>query len=199
MANTRTKKVIRIVLVIIAVIIVVVLVGGYLFYRDLTRGPLPQHEGELQVEGLYDTVEILSDEWGIPQIYASNMHDLFFAQGYTQAQDRWWQMELYRHLGSGRLQELTGKNDDALEADALIRTLGWRQLAEREVELLDPETKTTLQNFADGVNAYITSRNSGDLALEYGVLRLVGKRIKIEPWTPADTLVWAKVMAWDLV
>lgn len=194
----RAGKIIKIVLVVIAVIIVVVLIGGYIFYRDLTRGPLPQHNGELRVERLYDTVEILRDEWGVPHIYASNMHDLFFAQGYTQAQDRWWQMEFYRHIGSGRIEELTGRNDDVIEADVLIRTLGWRQLVEREVELLDPETKTVLQDFADGVNAYIMSRNSGDLALEYGVLKLVGKNIKVEPWTPMDTLVWAKVMAWDL-
>ena len=194
----RAGKIIKIVLVVIVVIIVAVLVGGYIFYRDLTRGPLPKHDGELRVEGLYDTVEILRDEWGVPHIYASNMHDLFFAQGYTQAQDRWWQMEFYRHIGSGRIEELTGKNDDVIEADVLIRTLGWRQLVEREVELLDLETKTILQDFADGVNAYIMSRNSGDLALEYGVLKLVGKKIKVEPWTPLDTLVWAKVMAWDL-
>jgi penicillin amidase len=194
----RAGKIIKIVLVVIVVIIVAVLVGGYIFYRDLTRGPLPKHAGELRVEGLYDTVEILRDEWGVPHIYASNMHDLFFAQGYTQAQDRWWQMEFYRHIGSGRIEELTGKNDDVIEADVLIRTLGWRQLVEREVELLDLETKTILQDFADGVNAYIMSRNSGDLALEYGVLKLVGKKIKVEPWTPLDTLVWAKVMAWDL-
>jgi penicillin amidase len=198
MAKPRTKKILKIVLVVLAVVIVVVLLGGYIFYRDLTRGPLPQHDGELYAAGLNDKVEILRDKWGIPHIYASNMHDLFFAQGYTQAQDRWWQMELWRHIGSGRLEELTGKNDNAIKADLLIRTMGWRQLAELESELLDPETKSYLLNFADGVNAYISSRNSGDLALEYGVLRLVGKRIKIEPWTPADTLVWAKVMAWDL-
>ena len=198
MVKTKGGKIAQIVLVVIAVIIVVVLVGGYIFYRDLTRGPLPQHDGELQIAGLNDRVEILRDEWGVPHIYASNIHDLFFAQGYTQAQDRWWQMELWRHVGSGRIGELTGKNDDALEADILIRTLGWRQVAEREVALLDSETRTSLDNFADGVNAYITSRNSGDLALEYGVLRLVGKSIEIEPWTPVDTLVWAKVMSWDL-
>jgi len=198
MRKPRAKKVIKVVLVVLAIIIVVVLMGGYIFYRDLTRGPLPKHDGELQVEGLYNSVEILRDEWGVPQIYASNMHDLFFAQGYTQAQDRWWQMELWRHIGSGRIEELTGKNDDVIETDVLIRTLGWRQLAEQEVELLDSENEAQLQAFADGINAYIMSRNSGDLALEYGVLGLVGKKIKVEPWTPADTLVFNKVMAWDM-
>jgi len=126
MAKTRKGKIVKIVFIALAIIIVIVLVGGYIFYRDLTRGPLPQHDGEMKVEGLYDKVEILRDERGVPHIYASNMHDLFFAQGYTQAQDRWWQMEFWRHIGNGRIEELTGKNDDVLEADILIRTLGWR-------------------------------------------------------------------------
>lgn len=198
MARSWKRKILLIMLVVVVVIIACVLIGGYLFYRDLTRGPLPKHDGEISVEGLHDTVEILRDEWGVPHIYAKNMHDLFFAQGFTLAQDRWWQMEFWRHIGSGRIEETTGRDDDLLEADILIRTLGWRELAEQEVELCDEETMAYLQAFADGVNAYITSRNYGDLALEYSVLRLVGKRIHIEPWTPVDSLVWGKVMAWDL-
>jgi len=113
MKGSRTKKVIRIVL---PVVVVLVLIGGYAWFYNLTRAPLPQHDGKLRVAGLNNTVEILRDEWGIPHIYASNMHDLFFAQGYTQAQDRWWQMEFFRHLGSGRIEELVGKNSDLLAA-----------------------------------------------------------------------------------
>jgi len=107
-------------------------------------------------------------------------------------------MEFWRHIGSGRIEETTGRDDDLIEADILIRTLGWRDLAEQEVELCDAETMAYLQAFADGVNAYITSRNAGDLALEYGVLGLAGKSIDVEPWTPADSIVWGKVMAWEL-
>jgi len=88
MSLSVRKKAVRIGLTVVAVVIVAVLVGGYVFYRDLTRGPLPTHDGELTVAGLVDTVEVLRDEWGVPHIYAGNMHDLFFAQGYTQAQDR---------------------------------------------------------------------------------------------------------------
>jgi penicillin amidase len=126
------------------------------------------------------------------------MHDLFFAQGYTQAQDRWWQMEFWRHIGNGKISETAGKDNDILEADILIRTLGWRGVAEQETQLLDEETMAYLQAFTDGVNAYISSRNSGDLALEYGVLRLAGKSVEVEPWTVTDSLVWGKVMAWNL-
>jgi penicillin amidase len=196
--QNRKINILRITLIIIAFIIVCVLIGGYVLYRDLTRGPLPQHDGELIVEGLQAPVEVLRDQWGVPHIYAENMHDLFFAQGFTQAQDRWWQMEFWRHIGSGTIEEITGRDNDPLEADILIRSLGWRQIAEREAELCDEETRAYLQAFVDGVNAYITSRNSGDLALEYGVLKWVGKRIEIEPWTIADSLIWGKVMAWSL-
>lgn len=74
MKGSRTKKVIRIVL---PIVVVLVLIGGYAWFYNLTRAPLPQHDGELRVAGLNDTVEILRDEWGIPQIYASSLHDLF--------------------------------------------------------------------------------------------------------------------------
>jgi penicillin amidase len=198
LAGARTMRALRITLIVLAVVLVGILVGGYVYYRDLTRGPLPQHEGELSVAGLHDTVEVLRDEWGIPHIYASDLHDLFLAQGYTQAQDRWWQMEFWRHIGSGRIEEVTGRDDDLLAADILIRSLGWRRVAEQEAELCNEEAKAHLQAFADGVNAYTAERRPGDLALEYGVLGLTGKSIEVEPWTPADSLVWGKVMAWEL-
>jgi len=192
------RKNARIAIITVVAVIVLALVGGYLYFYNLTRCPLPQHDGELEVAGLNDTVEILRDEWGIPHIYASNLHDLFFAQGYTQAQDRWWQMEFSRHQGSGTIEELVGKNTDLLPADIFLRTIGWHRVAEQEVKNLDEETLAALQAFTDGINAYIMSRKPGKLALEYSVLGLTGIDIEIKPWTPVDTLVWAKVMAWDL-
>jgi penicillin amidase len=103
MKKARSRKIVQIVVPIVVVVIVLPLVVGYVWFRNVTRAPLPQHSGELRVAGLQDTIEILRDEWGIPHIYAKTMHDLFFAQGYTQAQDRWWQMEFWRHVGSGRI------------------------------------------------------------------------------------------------
>jgi len=126
------------------------------------------------------------------------MHDLFFAQGYVQAQDRWWQMEFWRHTASGRLCELVGWNESALRADIFIRTLGWRQVAEAEAAALDGTTRDWIEAFCDGVNAYISSRSPSQLALEYRVLGLTGIEFDIAPWTPADTLVFAKLMAWDM-
>lgn len=188
----------RIILVVAVLIIVVGSAIGYILY-NWTQGPLPQHAGELQVAGLNDTVEIFRDEWGVPHIYASNAYDLFFAQGYTHAQDRWWQMEFSRHIGAGRIQELTGKTASVMGTDIAIRTMGWYKVAEYEVEnVYDEQALTMLEAFADGVNAYILNRPQGQLAFEYNLLGVTGVNIEIKPWTPVDSVVWGKAMAWQL-
>src|SRR5262245_41308857 len=111
-------RILRTALVILVLVIVVAAVGGFVIFNKWTRGPLPHLEGEVTIKsgtvgtgaqavdisGLSAPVEIKRDNWGIPQIYASSSHDLFFAQGYTQAQDRWWQMEFSRHIGAGRIE-----------------------------------------------------------------------------------------------
>jgi penicillin amidase len=161
--------------------------------------PNPSHDGELDITGLNDTVEVFRDAWGVPHIYASNTYDLFFAQGYTQAMDRWWQMEFSRATASGRIQELTGKNDSLMGTDAYLRTLGLRYVAEREyAESYNEETRYILQAFADGVNAYISDKDPIALAYEYSVLSLTGVQFDVQPWSPIDTLVWGKVMALQL-
>lgn len=159
----------------------------------------PVHDGELQVAGLLDRVEILRDEWGVPHIYASNTHDLIFAQGFTQATDRWWQMEFYRHIGSGAIQELTGFNEGLMGTDRYLRSLGLRDVAQRELdEVYDEESKALLQAFADGVNAYILTRPPAELATEYNLLRVAGVTLTVEPWTPIDSIIWGKMMAFNL-
>lgn len=192
-------KVLRYILLgLLVVVVLLVIVVGAVFLK-VTRGPLPQHSGTMTAQGLTAPVEILRDSYGIPHIYATNTHDLFFAQGYSHAQDRWWQMEFARHIGAGRIQELTGANKDALSSDLFIRTVGWYRAAQYEYEnVYDPEVKAYLEAFAEGVNAYISSRAPGDLALEYTLLGVTGVNITIEPWTPVDSIVWGKVMMWDL-
>jgi penicillin amidase len=192
------KKKRRRVLLIFSVFATFIALGGYIYYYRLTREPLPRHAGELRVDGLTDTVRIVRDQWGVPHIYAGNYHDLYFAQGFTQAQDRWWQMEFFRHIGNGSLGRLLGKKSAVLATDIFIRTAGFRRAAELDLKNYDAETLAMLQSFADGVNAYLAKRDAGGLAMEYGVLRLTGTGSPIEPWTPADSLVWGKVMAWDL-
>ncbi|MFC2094863.1 penicillin acylase family protein [Candidatus Bipolaricaulota bacterium] len=177
---------------------VLLLIGGAVLVQDIVDRPLPQHAGAIIVEGLQADVNILRDIHGTPHIYASNMHDLFFAQGYIQAQDRWWQMEFWRHTASGTLSELVGRTTASLRADIFIRTLGWRQVAERELAEMDDQTRLWLEAFCKGINAYISTRSPSQLALEYTVLGLTGIKFDVAPWTPIDTLVFGKLMAWDM-
>ena len=137
------------------------------------------------------------DSVGIPHIYATTQHDLFFAQGYIHAQDRFWQMDFWRHVGSGRIAEMFPSQADT---DAFLRTLGWRVTAEQEYELLDAESKALVNAYTAGVNSYIEGKDAVDLSLEYALLGLpiLAPDYKIEPWTPVHSLTWGKAMAWDL-
>ncbi len=183
---------------ILMLTVVLLAVGGLLVVYDVVHRSLPDHDGAVELTGLQSPVEILRDEHGVPHIFASNMHDLFFAQGYVQAQDRWWQMEFWRHTASGTLCELVGRSDAALRADIFIRMLGWRHVAEAEAAVMDDRTRNLLKAFCDGVNAYVASRSPSELALEYRVLGLTGIHFDIASWTLVDTLVFAKLMAWDM-
>lgn len=174
--------------------------GGYYFvsYLPNTIAPksFPQADGEIQVEGLNGTVDVYRDALGIPHIYASTPHDLFFAQGYVHAQDRFWQMDASRHIGSGRLSEMFGEGQ--LQTDSFLRTLGWARVAEEELKLLPPDILANLEAYADGVNAYMAGRSGEELSLEYAILGLLTPGYEPEPWEPLHTITWGKAMAWDL-
>jgi len=157
----------------------------------------PQIDGEIQLAGLDGPVDVYRDGIGIPHIYATTMHDLFMAQGYVHAQDRFWQMDFWRHVGSGRLSEMFGESQ--VDTDKFLRTLGWRQTAEQEYAMLDAESRAILDNYAAGVNAYIQNREPVELSLEYLILTgVLNPDYEIEPWTPVHSLTWGKAMAWDL-
>jgi penicillin amidase len=160
------------------------------------RTSFPESSGRLMVSGLKGQVEVLRDSYGVPHIYADNPEDLFEAQGYVHAQDRFFEMDFRRHLAAGRLSELFGITQ--LETDAYIRTLGWRRVAEQELAFLAPSTRRYLDAYAAGVNAYLAGRSASDLSLEYSLLGLQGLRYSPAPWTAVDSVAWLKVVAWDL-
>ncbi len=174
-------------------LLVVVLFGAWFW---LTRRPFPKTRGRITVSGISAPVEIFRDRYGVPHIYARSPEDLFYAQGFVHAQDRFWQMEFWRRLGSGRLSELFG--DKLLETDKYLRTMGFARVAEEELETYGEQTRRYLEAYAAGVNAYILKRKPARLGLEFALLRLQGVDIEIEPWRPADTLSWAKMMCYDL-
>lgn len=171
-------------------------VGLLGFLAWSTRRPFPTIDGTLGVPGLDAPVDVVRDGQGIPHIYAETARDLFAAQGFVHAQDRFWQMDSWRHIGSGRLSEMFGA--DQVETDAFIRAMGWYELAGAQYDALPPEERGYLDAYAEGVNAYLDTRSPAELGFEYTILEFINHAYTPEPWSPVDTLVWGKVMAWDL-
>ena len=182
----------------VAGVVLLALLVGFIYVVTLVRRPFAQVSGSASLPGLSGKVSVMRDDQGIPQVYADTADDLFRAQGYVQAQDRFFEMDFRRHVTAGRLSELVGVDADALEADKVVRTLGWRRVAEQELPLLSPDTQRYLQDYADGVNAYLKGRTNSHVSLEYTVLGQKVSSYQIEPWTPVDSLSWLKAMAWDL-
>ncbi|GGO67772.1 penicillin amidase [Nonomuraea cavernae] len=172
-----------------------VVLAGVLVYT--VRQSFPQVEGTLRLSGLSGNVEIYRDKSGIPHIYADSSEDLFMAQGFAHAQDRFWEMDFRRHTTAGRLSELFGAA--TVETDKAIRTMGWRQVAERELPELSARTRRYLDSYSKGVNAWLQANpNASDRSLEYSVLKVQNGGYTPEPWTAVDSIAWLKAMAWDL-
>ena len=176
--------------------LVLLLVAGLVTGAVLVRKPFPQVDGELTVPGLDGEVTVVRDEHGIPQLYADTTDDLMRAQGYVHAQERFYEMDVRRHATAGRLAEMFG--EPALESDRFVRAMDWRGVAEQELAMVKPETRTALERYAEGVNAYLEDRDPSDIAVQYTLLNAGGLGYRPEPWTAVDSLAWLKAMAWDL-
>ncbi|MHA2306587.1 MAG: penicillin acylase family protein, partial [Candidatus Hodarchaeales archaeon] len=159
-------------------------------FTRFSKRRLPIINGELNLPGLINRVEVIRDKWGIPHIYSENDHDLFFAQGFIEAQDRLWQMEINRRTANGTLSELFG--DLALETDISSRTFGFARLGKIDWENLDEKVKPTIQAYSDGVNAFLNHPTS-KLPFEFSLIRY-----KPKLWKPEDSLAFSRVMLWKL-
>lgn len=160
--------------------------GGLAFWR----ASLPETSGAVALSGLRGKVEAIRDVNGVPHIFADGLDDAWRALGYLHAQDRFFQMEMQRRAGQGRLAEVVGK--DALPLDKLNRTLGLYRLAEANYAALSPDWQAALNAYAGGVNAWLDAHRTR-LPLEFHLLNIAPER-----WKPADSLVWGKLMAWQL-
>lgn len=189
------SKVGRGLVILLSVLLILAVIGAGLGVITVRRS-FPVVDGNLQVAGLVAPVDIYRDAAGIPQINAANQHDLFFAQGFVHAQDRFWQMDFWRHLSAGRLAEMFGEGQ--VETDLALRTLGWRRVAQQELDVADARTRAILEAYAAGVNAYLAERQGSELSLEYAILGVLSPDYSPEPWQALDSMTWAKVMAWDL-
>src|ERR1700730_1774746 len=148
------------------------------------KAVLSATDGTLKLAGLEHSVTVLRDSWGVPHIYAQSQHDLFFAQGFVTAQDRLFQMELWKRSGQGRLAEVLGPS--ALLGDINARLLRYRGNLKAEYERYSPDTSEILEPFTAGINTYILSR----LAEGGPGLPIRGQLagFKPEPWKPVDCL-----------
>jgi penicillin amidase len=156
---------------------------------QLLRRPLPKQSGTQRVTGISAPVEIHRDRWGVPHIEAATSHDLWFAQGVCHAQDRLWQLELYRRAASGRTAEISGR--EGLPVDRMMRTLGFSMLAEREAEELPEGLRSELEAYCAGVNSQVHAARA--LPIEFQLLR-----IDFEPWRVVDMLSALKLLAFGL-
>ncbi len=151
-------------------------------FDALARRALSQIDGTQAAVGLRERVEVIRDTWGVPHIYASNADDLFFAQGYVQAQDRLWQMELWRRYNSGRLAEILG--EEAVAHDRLLRLVQYQgPWDDSEFASYHPEARRIFTAFAAGVNAFIDNHRD-NLPVEFA---LTG--ITPAPWSIRDVVL----------
>ncbi|MCH8612086.1 penicillin acylase family protein [Arsenicicoccus dermatophilus] len=181
---------------VVALLVVAALIVTGVLWGAVSRTD-PDLGGEQRLGGLSGRVDVRRDAQGVPNIEADTPEDLFRGQGYVDAQDRFFQMDLRRHATSGRLAELVG--EAGVASDKGVRTMGWRRTAEAELPMLSADTRRYLTAYADGVNAYL--ERTGDptkVAPEYLLLGVAHPGYTIERWGPVDSLVWLKAMAWDL-
>ena len=151
---------------------------------------LPITAGTLVLPGAQGSIVIDRDAHGIPTVRADSLRDLAFGTGVVHAQDRLWQLETHRRIGSGRLAEALGPA--ALETDRFLRALGVRRTAAAQWDAMKGEARDTVLAYTAGINAVM----SGATRARPPEFILLG--LPLEPWTPVDTLAWAIMMAWDL-
>ena len=162
-------------------------IAGALKFADWRA--LPEVTGTVTAQGLGAPVTIGRDARGIPLITAASDDDAYFALGYVHAQDRLFEMEMMRRQGQGRLAELVGK--PGIGPDRFMLTLGIYRRAQADFEGLDAPTRRAFDRYAAGVNAWLGEQHP--LPLEFAILQF-----SPEPWTPADSLVWQKLMGLQL-
>ncbi|MDA8257431.1 MAG: penicillin acylase family protein [Betaproteobacteria bacterium] len=150
----------------------------------------PVSEGRLEVAGLTGEVSIERDANGIPTLRGASRDAVLFGLGFVHAQDRLWQLETHKRIGSGRLAEAFGPG--ALDNDKFLRALGVRRAAAAQWAALGADARGAVLAYTAGINAFL----AGHLRARPPEFLILG--LQPEPWTPEDTLAWSIMMAWDL-
>jgi penicillin G amidase len=184
-ARRRRRRPLRRLAWFAAVLVAVVLMAasaGVLWLYLAERDALPATDGTLTVTGLSSPVIVQRDAHGVPHIEAAAQDDLWVAQGYVTAQERLWQMDMFRRRANGELAEVLGPK--MLEQDRIQRFLLIRKTAERIYHNLPADDRRRLDEYASGVNAFIAQNEAaGHLPAEFRLLHYQPK-----PWTGADSV-----------
>lgn len=183
---SRRGRALRSLLIVLAVCCAIIAVVAVWPYASARRA-LPRLDGSITVPGLNAKVTIIRDTHGVPHIMASNLHDLFFAQGYVTAQDRLWQMDATRRYASGEMAEIFGETFVAHDREQ--RILGLKDAAGRLATALPQAERSRLEAYAQGVNAFIAARRNS-LPLEFRLFRYVPR-----PWRVEDSMLVQAHMA----
>jgi len=166
------------------------LLAGFVVYYLASRS-LPDYDASHRVAGLSAPVEIVRDNAGVPHIFGTSDTDVFYALGFSHAQDRLWQMTLLRRTAQGRLSERFG--NQTLDIDKIMRRLDIYNLSIKSVAAQSPKTLAALNAYSKGVNAWLTEINKG--ALGRGAPEFFLFSNLIAPWQPADSISILKLMA----
>lgn len=194
----KMSRVFRLVMTTLAAVLAAVVVVVVFAFVLVIRRPFPQTNGTLAFNPIQAPTHIYRDEYGIPHIEAQNTEDLFFAQGYVHAQDRFWQMELLRLVSQGTLSEVFGSV--TLEPDRLARNVGWHRAAVADwawYQENDPETVRVLEAYSAGINAYLDDHRE-NFSLNMTIWQVVATPWEIKPWTPTDSLAIGVFLDWSL-
>ncbi len=174
-------------------LVVLALIAGFLAYYVLSRS-LPDYNEDFAEAGISAPVEIVRNNSDVPHIFGKTDADVYFALGFAHAQDRLWQMTMLRRTAQGKLSEIFGPR--TVKIDELMRRLDLYTLSQSSVAAQDAETKTALEAYAAGVNAWITEVNTG--ARGRGAPEFFLFSNEISAWSAADSIAIMKLMAVQL-
>jgi penicillin G amidase len=170
-------------------LLAVLAIVGYTAFELFFRLAVPGYTGSIAIDGLHSPVEVRTDEYGVPHLFAENADDLFFAQGYITARERLFQMEITRLAGRGELSSLFG--EQALPRDKFLKTVGFHRLAAEGYRAMSEHARAAVDAYAAGINAYIDG--DAPLAREFVILRArPGK------WTGQDCVAAVILMGFSL-
>ncbi|MFQ6066527.1 MAG: penicillin acylase family protein [bacterium] len=186
MGKQTHLKILKYVGISLVVVIAGLIVGVYAYLQ----WTLPKMKGRTELKGLIAQVDVIRDKWGVPHIFAQNKKDLFYALGYVTAQDRLFQMDLMRRVGSGKLAEILG--EDLAATDHFFRILSVMWPGERINKMLKGQYREATEAYAAGVNEFIETHQKS-LPIEFRILGYAP-----EPWKMNDGTYIHLYMGWAL-